>query len=676
MPTEQFIALGIDFRACSDKLGNELTKKESDVRHGFSLRYLLLSTCLGTTLFLNGCSSPAPRTDTPVAEATPLPTEPVDTDATPESLIADAQSVWELERDALQRNNFLLQAVQLLLEENRIAAAQQILLQLQQDEVDERLQIRLNVLSALAWANAADADTEALLRLLEKPVDDDGLRYKQLDLQAELYLRKGDLLAAANSYEQAMPPSQESVRQVWEWVNEARYQLPDNAQSRYPALRPYLALLSLVQNNGLSPQALATATQQFKQVYRGHRLVVHWPEELTLASELRPANITQILVMLPLSGRLENTGMAIKEGILSAYYQALQQASGSNDVPELEFVDTVGKSPQELVDAIGQHRWVIGPLLKETIEEVVPLIPHNVNVLALNRADLTRPQLSENSLEPLDSPVAEARIPQEPGFFSLAPEDEAYQLADHIFNSGYRAPIVVAAQSSIYQRMNDAFAERWRTLNSRHASKDMVNLTSIDFSDSTTLREGITQALDVAQSKDRINQIRYMVNEELYNVPRSRGDIDAIVVFASPEQTELLNPMVEASLSPFDGKVVPVYATSRSMEYDSSKNQWRDLQNVRFLDMPWMMPDNQWQSLQTQTENLWPHRSTQLDRLFAFGIDAYNLLPSLHTMGLLPQVEVPGLTGALSMNRDHQIERRLPQAKIDNESVIPLTRGE
>lgn len=671
MPMEQFIALDVDFRACSDKLGIELTKKESVVRHGFSLRYILLGTCLGTVFFLSGCSSPAPRTGKPVAEVTPLPTEPVDTNATPESLIADAQTVWEEQRDSLQRNNLLLQAVELLLENNDIARAQQILLQLQQDNVDERLQTRMNVLSALAWADAAE--TDALLTLLETPVDDDALHYKQLDLQTALYLRKGDLLSAANSYEQAMPPSDESVRQVWSWVNESRYQLPDDAQSEYPALRPYLALLELVQANGLSPQSLASATEQFKQVYRGHRLVDHWPEEVTLASELQPETIPQILVMLPLSGRLENTGMAIKEGILSAFYQALQNASDTSDVPQLEFVDTVSKSPQELAESVGQHRWVIGPLLKETIEAVVPLIPHNVNVLALNRADLNAEKPPVGMLEPFTTPMEETRIQTEPGFFSLAPEDEAYQLADHIFNSGYRAPIIVAAQSSIYQRMNDAFSQRWQTLNTRHASKDKVNLTSIDFSDSTTLREGITQALDVAQSKDRINQIRYMVNEELYNVPRSRGDIDAIVVFASPEQTELLNPMVEASLSPFDGKVVPVYATSRSMEYDSSKNQWRDLQNVRFLDMPWMMPDNQWQALQSQSETLWPHRGTQLNRLFAFGVDAYNLLPSLHTMGLLPQVEVAGLTGTLSMNDDHQIERRLPQAKIDNERVIPLS---
>ena len=50
-----------------------------------------------------------------------------------------------------------------------------------------------------------------------------------------------------------------------------------------------------------------------------------------------------------------------------------------------------------------------------------------------------------------------------------------------------------------------------------------------------------------------------MTNDEVYNMPRSRRDIDAIVAFASPQDTELLNPIIEASLNPYDGKQVPVY---------------------------------------------------------------------------------------------------------------------
>ena len=223
--------------------------------------------------------------------------------------------------------------------------------------------------------------------------------------------------------------------------------------------------------------------------------------------------------------------------------------------------------------------------------------------------------------------------------------------------------------------METAFTTRWQELNGNKAQGKQVKLTTVQFTDSNSLREGITQSLDVAQSHDRIKQIEYMVNEKLYNVPRNRRDVDAIIVFASPEQTELLNPMVEASLSPFNGQTVPVFATSRSIEYDDTKNQWRDLQNVRFLDMPWMLPQHQWQTLQSRSETLWPQRSTQMSRLFAFGVDAYNLLPHMPSMMALPQTQLSGLTGTLSINSQGDVVRTLPQAVISNEAVQMLSSG-
>ncbi|WP_372622102.1 penicillin-binding protein activator, partial [Alteromonas stellipolaris] len=257
-------------------------------------------------------------------------------------------------------------------------------------------------------------------------------------------------------------------------------------------------------------------------------------------------------------------------------------------------------------------------------------------------------------------------------YFALAPEDEANQLAEFIYSKGFRAPIVIAAQSNLYQRMNDAFKARWNKLHQQEAQARKANITSVTFNDSESLREGITQALDVAQSNQRINQIEYMTNEEVYNMPRSRRDIDAIVAFASPQDTELLNPIIEASLNPYDGKQVPVYATSRSMDYNSGKNQWRDLQNVRFIDMPWMMPDHKWQQLAQETKQTWPDRSTLQNRLFAFGVDAYELLPQLGMLNTLSYITFDGLTGTLTLNKNSEVERNLPQAVIRNERVQML----
>ena len=144
------------------------------------------------------------------------------------------------------------------------------------------------------------------------------------------------------------------------------------------------------------------------------------------------------------------------------------------------------------------------------------------------------------------------------------------------------------------------------------------------------------------------------------------------MAFASPQDTELLNPIIEASLNPYDDKLVPVYATSRSIEYDSGKNQWRDLQNVHFIDMPWLMPTHQWQKLAEEVATALDNQNTMQKRLFAFGYDAYQLLPKLGTLNTLNYLTHDGLTGTLSVNNKGEVIRKQPQAIIRNEEVQML----
>lgn len=633
------------------------------MRFTFSPGVVFTASSLACTLLLSACSSTPAATKQATVNNPVVVAEAPKVEETPETLIARAKTQWHNNHDEVARNQLLLDAVDIYLFEKQTAKAQHILKSLQSEALQPAQRIRANLYIARAYSQTPNADLEKLLTLLSPLSADDPLRHQQLALQTQFNQQLHHYLAAANSFIQLAEPNEQTVSQLWQWVNMASDSERQQADNQYPLLRPYLALHELLASNGLDSRALQEATDQFKHVYRGHPLVTYWPSEIAQATALQLPHINDIAVLLPLQGRLEATGMAIKEGILASYYQTLNNTSVEQAAPQLRFIDTTDKTPEALVEAIGESRFIIGPLLKETVQALAPRLPAGVTMLALNRPDDVPVRLSDS-----------AEVTNRQAYFSLAPEDEAIQLAEHIFRNGYRAPIVVSSQNAINQRMLEAFQQRWQRLNSMVSQGKQVNITSVTFSDSSSLRDGITAALDVAQSKDRIDQIRYMVNEELYNVPRNRRDIDAIVVFATPEQTELLNPMVEASLSPFTGKTVPVYATSRSMEYDSSKNQWRDLQNVRFLDMPWMLPGNPWRSLKAETDKLWPQRNTQLSRLFAFGVDAYNLIPYLDNLATLPQTAFSGLTGSLSMNRQQEIVRDLPQAVIDNEQVKQVTR--
>ncbi|WP_181898312.1 penicillin-binding protein activator [Alteromonas aestuariivivens] len=611
-------------------------------------------TLSAAALALAACSSRPVTISQPEPALPDVPVLETQTPDTPEHLIEQARRDWRINQDLVSRNKTLLLAAEGYIDQQQPAKAQVLLKAIHQNPGSDGIAQQANLMIARIYQNEADAET--LLPLVQSLSFQPEVRRQQLLLQSDLFARKNQWLAAANALAQGAEPSEQTVRQIWQWVNQASPSTTDLSQSDYTAIRPYLALQELLKTEGLHRNRLRRAVDQFQQVYRGHPIVEYWPQEITQLLEMSPPRLEEVAVLLPLSGRYASTGGTIKEGILAAYFEQQAKGNALRNQTRLRFIDTLDKTPQQLVEDIGETQWVIGPLLKETVDGLMKVLPTHVNLLALNR------------LSPLaDTTPQENPLPDHNAYFALAPEDEAHQLAEHIFQHGYRTPVVVSAESATQQRMLEAFELRWQQLHNEVSN--LRPLTKVTFTDSNSLRQGITAALDVAQSKQRIDQIRYMVNEELYNVPRNRRDVDAIVVFASPEQTELLNPMIEASLSPFGDKTVPVFATSRSMEYNRGKNQWRDLQNVRFLDMPWMLPDTPWPELKAQTQTLWPQRSTSMSRLFAFGVDAYQLLPYLPNLALLPQVSVNGLTGQLAMNGEREIVRTLPQAVVDNERV-------
>lgn len=665
------------------------------MRHIGQAGKIFTLSAVASVLVLTGCgSTPKTQSKPVVVEPTPIETTQVEDNVTPEHKLLEAKKVWERTRNKEQRDTLLLQAADLYLQNQQPVLAQQVLYEVKEDGISGVNQSYYSLLVTKAYAGMPDASAEELLAMLDGVTGTGETAFQKAELQTQLFTQQGNLAAAANSVLKTNLTDDEKVQQVWQWITSIPASSLDSVGSAYPDLSPFITLRELTEENASSPEKLAKSLQQFKQVYRGHVLENALPENVIEATQLTDAGANDIAVLLPLSGRLARTGQVVKNGIMAAYYTDVEKRQDEHLLPRLRFIDTNEVDTQHLLSEIGDTKFIIGPLLKDTVERLIPSLPLGVNVLALNRPDelpdnasakglatgSSNPAIADDALasgtglagDDTQNELHSLGLPTSLNYYGLAPEDEAKQLAEFIFNKGYRAPIVIAAQSSLYQRMDDTFKKHWRILNNQE-NKQRANITSVSFNDSNSLREGITQALDVAQSNERINQIEYMTNDEVYNMPRSRRDIDAIVAFASPQDTELLNPIIEASLNPYDGKQVPVYATSRSMDYDSGKNQWRDLQNVHFIDMPWLMPSHSWQPLQQEVERAWQNQNTMQKRLFAFGFDAYQLLPQLGMLNTLKYLSHEGLTGTLSLNQQGEVIRKQPQAIIRNEKVQMLS---
>ena len=624
---------------------------------------------LSVTLLLNGCGSTEPTTRVPVK--TPVPEvqteEHTETTLTPAMMVARAQDIWQSTGDVNARNGYLLDAAQGFLANDAPAKASQISYMLRGHIQLPEQQNRYQLLLVELYGNDPRVGSAQRLELLQSiSAFDPATKARKFALMATDYARLGQWLAAADALLNSDDANPEYVAKAWQWVNQASaQQLQDSA--RFTKLPAYVSLRQLILEHGFEPDLLRQQLAQYQRVFRNHPLVTHWPNNLSNLEQLSQTNREHIAVMLPLSGRLQVTGMAIKEGILAAYFNDTS-AMNATRIPQLQFIDTNDTTADELITAAADADWIIGPLLKENVDALLPKLSPQHRILTLNRPEATLPVLADSEQQQELLPASfSSQI-----YYALAPEDEASQLAERVFSRGRRSPVLVASENTLHQRMQDAFLTRWQQLTSGLAASQHSAPTLVTYSDNNTLREGILDALDVAQSKERIKEIQSFADDELYNMARNRRDIDAVVVFTSPEQTELVNPVIEASISPFGGVTVPVFATSRSIDYAQSRNQWRDLENLHFLDMPWVLPDNPAPELAAQTEALWPQRPTPLQRLFAFGVDAYNLLPRINSMAWLPQLQYEGLTGALSVNQHNEIVRSLPEAVVTQERVQVL----
>jgi outer membrane PBP1 activator LpoA protein len=110
---------------------------------------------------------------------------------------------------------------------------------------------------------------------------------------------------------------------------------------------------------------------------------------------------------------------------------------------------------------------------------------------------------------------------------------------------------------------------------------------------------------------------------------------------------------------------VPVYSTSDSFEPDPTANA--DIDGMFFPDMPWMISnDPVTTQIRDSVRSAWPARTSRGDRnrLYAFGFDAYRLVPALQSKNPSDAGEISGVTGKLHIDDHNRIRRELEWAQI------------
>jgi len=225
--------------------------------------------------------------------------------------------------------------------------------------------------------------------------------------------------------------------------------------------------------------------------------------------------------------------------------------------------------------------------------------------------------------------------------FALSPEDEARSVARRAAADGRLHGVVIAPIGELGNRITAAFADELSHLGGSVLDSQRYENSQVDFSDA------IKQVLQVHVVKGEPST--------------HRTDAAFVFVVGSAGVARQILPQLKFH---YAGDV-PVYSTSDSFEPDSNANS--DLDGMLFPDMPWMVADDPVTiQIRDAVRAAWPARTARRDRLYAFGFDAYRLVPALRSKSPAQASEISGVTGKLHLDEHNRIHRDLEWAQIRN----------
>ena len=114
---------------------------------------------------------------------------------------------------------------------------------------------------------------------------------------------------------------------------------------------------------------------------------------------------------------------------------------------------------------------------------------------------------------------------------------------------------------------------------------------------------------------------------------------------------------------------LPVYATSHVFSGNLDSNSDKDLEGVIFCDLPWTLISVN--AYKTSFNTTWKDQRAYT-RLFALGIDAYNIVQNLKYLQSREYARFSGETGNISMDENQRLHRELLWAQFKNGKPVYL----
>jgi len=345
-----------------------------------------------------------------------------------------------------------------------------------------------------------------------------------------------------------------------------------------------------------------------------------------------PGQPSTVALLLPLSGRQQAAGTAVRDGFLAAYLAAPDAAS------RVLVYDTaaLGVGPAYERALADGAQFVVGPLTKD-------------DVATLAAGQLPVPTLALNSFGGESAPAFLFQ-------FSLDPEQEAREAARRIAADGRTHGIALFPRSAWGERLSAAFTSELQATGVTLTTSQFYDPGTRDFSG--PLRAALGRYAGAGDRPDNKPAQQRDAVAEAHEGPQFA------FIAATAQTARALKPQLRFQMT-YD---LPVYATSDA--WDPSTRSAADLDGMTFPEMPWILSGGQgatalWAVLQGD----WAAEGRGRLRLYAFGCDALDVMSELRSGRTSTGID--GLTGRLTFGANGRIERTLDWARIEGGQLQP-----
>ena len=580
---------------------------------------LLISLSLGACVTTDSTT----RTDTPQAQQTEQLVRDGDLDAAAQQFLDLAAS-----SSGSSSAHYRLRAAEVLRENGDLEGAARVITDVRRNRLSGDEPLRLDLIDAEVSLLHGDAERASILLATPAESIPDSLRLRYSELRARAASASGDRFAAARvraTLDGELTGHDRDINR--EQIIELLGAL-DNAtlKGRAGSLRPEDALLPWIE------QTLKLRGQTLpREVPRLQRPVGTLMPNADNDLHREGYRATrQVALILPLSGSVAGVSRSILDGFFAAYF-----SDDNRERPQLRTYDA-GKSPEDAVMAYKQAvsdgaDFIVGPLLREAVGTLFRQ-PLPVRVLALNHPDTGEVP------------------PQGSAEFGLLPDAEGAQAADRMLSLGIRQAAVLVAQTDWAARAGRAFRAQYESGGGAVVGESRLPDSAFNYRSEIRQAAGAIADVSTSESAGRI-------------APADAG----LFISMRPQQARLLVPQLKLA-----GINAPVFATSHINAGDINPALDRDLNGLEFCDATWLFspvagrPDHN-----TMTRELASANGVG-GRLFAFGMDAYALMPYMDWLLSNPETYLDGASGQLAADSFGRIHRVLTWARFVDGVAQPV----